>query len=101
MKARKTPLRTCLGCGRETDKRGLVRLVRTPEGDIVVDPTSRLNGRGAYVCARQECFEAAVRKRRFTTALRVTFTEEDVERLRGDFERLLASSSVRDRDGES
>jgi predicted RNA-binding protein YlxR (DUF448 family) len=90
MKARKKPVRTCLGCGQEADKRELVRIVRSPEGDVMVDPTGKANGRGAYVHPRLECFEAAARKRRFDNALRVNLKEEDVERIRRDLERLLA-----------
>ncbi|MGB4592295.1 MAG: YlxR family protein [Coriobacteriia bacterium] len=89
MKAKKTPLRTCLACGRETDKKDLVRVVRTPDGDVAVDATGKRNGRGAYVCAATECFEQAVRRNRFTSSLRVNLREDDVERLRRDFEHTL------------
>lgn len=89
MKAKKTPLRTCLACGRETDKKDLVRVVRTPDGDVAVDATGKRNGRGAYVCAATECFEKAVRRNRFTSSLRVNLREDDVERLRRDFEHTL------------
>ena len=90
---RKTPVRTCVGC-RETDaKRELVRFVRTPEGDVEVDPSGKANGRGAYVCARPECFEAAVKRGRLSSALRVNLAEEDVERLRRDFEALLTGAA--------
>lgn len=89
MKAKKTPLRTCLACGRETDKKDLVRVVRTPDGDVAVDATGKRNGRGAYVCASTECFEKAVRRNRFTSSLRVNLREDDVERLRRDFEHTL------------
>jgi uncharacterized protein len=93
MKARKKPVRTCLGCGQEADKRDLVRVVRSPEGDVTVDATGKANGRGAYVHPRPECFEAAIRKRRFNAALRVNLKEEDVERIRRDFERLAGQGS--------
>lgn len=93
MKARKKPVRTCLGCGQEADKRDLVRVVRSPEGDVAVDPSGKANGRGAYVHPRLECFEAAARKRRFDAALRVNLKEEDVERIRRDFEHLISQGS--------
>ncbi len=93
MKARKKPVRTCLGCGQEADKRELVRIVRSPEGDVALDATGKANGRGAYLHPRPECFEAAARRRRFDAALRVNLKEEDVERIRRDFERLLAQDS--------
>jgi predicted RNA-binding protein YlxR (DUF448 family) len=89
MKARKKPVRTCLGCGQPADKRDLVRVVRSAEGDVTVDPTGKANGRGAYLHPEPACFEAAARRRRFDTALRVTLKEDDVERIRREFERLL------------
>lgn len=92
--ARKAPVRTCVGC-RETDaKRELVRFVRTPTGDVEVDPTGKANGRGAYVCARTECFEQAVRRGRLSSALRVNLAEEDTDRLRRDFEALLSGAGA-------
>jgi len=58
------PRRTCVAC-RETDaKRGLIRLVRTPEGTVEVDPTGKRNGRGAYLCARLSCWQDALKKKR-------------------------------------
>jgi hypothetical protein len=93
MKERKTPLRTCVGCSRETDKRELVRVVRSPQGEVGLDPSGKANGRGAYVCANPECFEAAARKRRFGAALKVVLTEDDIERLRRDYERTITGRS--------
>jgi predicted RNA-binding protein YlxR (DUF448 family) len=90
MKARRQPVRTCLGCGESGDKRDLVRLVRTPDGDVAWDTTGKANGRGAYVHDSLDHFETAVRKRRIAQALRVNLREEDVERLRREFEVLLS-----------
>jgi predicted RNA-binding protein YlxR (DUF448 family) len=87
-------VRTCLGCGQEADKRDLVRVVRSSEGDVTVDPTGKANGRGAYVHPRLECFEAAARKRRFDHALRVSLKEDDVERIRRYFERLIEQTAA-------
>ncbi len=94
IKRRKKPIRTCLGCGQEADKRDLTRVVRSPEGDVAVDETGKANGRGAYVHPKAECFEAAARRHRFDAALRVNLKEEDVERIRRDFERLTAQSAA-------
>ena len=52
MKVRTPPIRTCTWCGSTSDKREFVRFVRTPEGDVALDPTGKANGRGAYTCAR-------------------------------------------------
>lgn len=52
------PQRTCLVCRQKTDKRELTRIVRTPEGAVLVDPTGKQNGRGAYLCTKQSCWQA-------------------------------------------
>lgn len=89
MAGRKTPLRTCIACRREADKRELVRFVRDVEGETHVDPTGKASGRGASVCANMACFEAAVSRNRLAPALRASLNEEDVERLRDEFEDAL------------
>lgn len=100
MAVRKTPLRTCIACRREADKRELVRLVRDAEGDVHVDPTGKAAGRGASVCADMACFEAAVGRKRLGPALRSSLTEEDVERLRSEFEEAIrARGSATSRSG--
>jgi predicted RNA-binding protein YlxR (DUF448 family) len=58
---RKRP-RTCVGCGEESPKRELLRVIRTPEGEVRYDPTGRANGRGAYVCSCRECVALAKKK---------------------------------------
>ncbi|MHB9004134.1 MAG: RNase P modulator RnpM [Coriobacteriia bacterium] len=93
VKARKTPLRTCIGCGTGSDKKALVRIVRTPEGDVTVDPTGKANGRGAYICASTDCFDAALRRRRLDSALRVRLNEEELDRLRREFDSAVAAVS--------
>ena len=75
------PQRTCVGCGRVTDKRSLVRIVRTPEGDVTVDPTGKRSGRGAYVCATRECLQRAVRSGKLSKALEAAVPEDVVTAL--------------------
>lgn len=94
MRLRTPPIRTCTGCSATSDKRDFVRFVRTPEGDVALDPTGKANGRGAYTCARLECFEAAVRKRRLGAALRVTLHEDDTDRLRSELETHLEKTGA-------
>lgn len=67
---RKRP-RTCVGCGEESPKRSLLRVVRTPEGGIIYDPTGRANGRGAYVCRNSDCVRLARKKKAFSRMLKV------------------------------
>ena len=91
MKPRKVPTRTCTGCATSSDKRTFVRIVRTPEGHVEVDPTGKANGRGAYLCAEPDCFEMARKRRRIDSALRVSLQEDDYTRLRRDFDTVLES----------
>jgi hypothetical protein len=81
-----TPQRTCIGCRRVLAKRELIRLVRRPEG-IVIDPTSKLAGRGAYLHNQRSCWERGL-KGALAQALKVTLTPADVEHL-GEFMKTL------------
>ncbi|MBE3562584.1 YlxR family protein [Hydrogenibacillus sp. N12] len=82
MAPKKIPIRKCVACGAQRPKRELVRIVRTPDGDVRLDPTGRQGGRGAYVCPNAACFETALKKKLFQRALEVELTPEIVERLR-------------------
>ncbi len=64
MKVRKIPMRMCLGCGEMKPKKELVRIVRSPEGDISIDLTGKKSGRGAYICKNAECLEKARKARK-------------------------------------
>jgi len=86
-----------VGCSTGDDKRTLMRFVRSPEGDVRVDPTGKANGRGAYTCPTRECFEKAVKTRKLASALRVKLDEDDIDRLRAEFER--ATGDVADPQG--
>jgi predicted RNA-binding protein YlxR (DUF448 family) len=96
MTVRKTPLRTCVACRREADKRDLVRFVRSADGEVHVDVRGKAPGRGASVCADASCFESAVARGRLAPALRASLNEEDVERLRHEFEEALRTRAVTD-----
>ena len=74
---RHVPLRTCVGCRTTAAKRGFVRVVRRPDGRVVVDPTGKANGRGAYVCASPSCWEVALKRGRLAQSLRVTIADDD------------------------
>ncbi len=89
-KLRKPPVRTCVACKTTSNKRELVRIVRTPEGDVHVDSTGKANGRGAYVCLAEGCLDMALAKRRFDSALRVSLREDDLDRLRREFDTACA-----------
>ena len=65
MKTKKIPMRMCTGCGEMFDKRELVRVVKSPEGEVSLDLTGKKAGRGAYVCKNAECLKKARKKRAF------------------------------------
>lgn len=75
------PNRTCIACRQVKDKRELIRVVRTPQGKIEIDPTGKANGRGAYLCKQTSCWEKGVKKERLAQALKVTLSSEDVDAL--------------------
>lgn len=75
------PLRTCVVCREKGGKRTLTRVVRTDSG-VQVDPTGKLNGRGAYLCERDACWQRASVSDVLEKALRATFSTEDRHRLK-------------------
>ena len=70
-------MRTCVACNTNTDKRDLVRLVRTRYGSVEVDETNKMPGRGAYLCRRQICWGSALKKNRVEHKLRGRLSTED------------------------
>ncbi len=73
---RKTPLRMCTGCGEMKPKQELVRVVRSPDGDVSLDLTGKKPGRGAYVCRNIDCLKAARKARRFEKAFSCKIPDE-------------------------
>jgi predicted RNA-binding protein YlxR (DUF448 family) len=72
----------CISCREHDAKRGLHRVVRTPEGRVEPDPTGRRNGRGAYLCGRMACWERALSSGGLARALNVEIDTETMESLR-------------------
>ncbi len=75
-KKRKIPQRMCVGCKEMKAKKDLLRIVRTPEGNIAVDDTGKKSGRGVYICPGLECFYQAVKSKRLEKALQQKIPEE-------------------------
>lgn len=78
---RRVPIRTCVICRDKDPKRQLTRLVRTEQG-VVIDPTGKLHGRGAYLCEKPQCWQRAAATDALDRALRVKLTDADRERLK-------------------
>ena len=68
---KKKPQRTCLGCRTAKNKNELIRIVRTPEGEVKLDLTGKANGRGAYLCRDPECLKKALKGKVLKNALRL------------------------------
>lgn len=80
-KIKKIPMRKCLGCMQSYPKKELIRVVRTPEGEICVDLTGKKLGRGAYVCKSEACLKKAIKAKRLQTNLDSPISEELQEQL--------------------
>jgi predicted RNA-binding protein YlxR (DUF448 family) len=78
---RHVPQRTCIACRQEAGKRTFVRIVRTPDQHVVVDPSGHANGRGAYIHPVRSCWEKALKGATIRNALKITPAPDDVEAL--------------------
>ncbi|MGM9614479.1 MAG: RNase P modulator RnpM [Oscillospiraceae bacterium] len=70
------PLRMCAGCRERAPKKTLIRVVRTPEGELLLDARDKAPGRGAYICRKAECLKKAKKSRALERALNITISEE-------------------------
>ncbi|MBN1993902.1 MAG: YlxR family protein [Anaerolineae bacterium] len=86
------PQRTCIACRETKDKRDLIRVVRTPAGTIIVDPTGKANGRGAYLCRRAACWEKSLQKNLLERALKTVISSETQTALQIYFETELSKA---------
>lgn len=83
-KQRKIPLRMCLGCGEMLPKRELLRVVKSPEGEVSLDPTGRKPGRGAYICHSLDCLRLARKKRSLERAFSCKIEDEVYDAMEGE-----------------
>ena len=82
-KTRKIPQRQCVGCREMKDKKALLRIVKTPEGEILLDSTGKKSGRGAYVCPDPECLKKARKSRALERAVDTAIPAEVYDALEG------------------
>ncbi len=66
---KKVPLRKCLGCMSSFPKKDLVRVLKTPEGEVVIDLGGKKSGRGAYICKNSQCLKKALKAKRLQASL--------------------------------
>ena len=88
MSVKKIPLRQCIGCGEMKSKKEMIRVIKTAEGEILLDATGRKNGRGAYLCPSMECFKKAVKGRGLERSLKMAIPREVYETLEKEMEEI-------------
>jgi Predicted nucleic-acid-binding protein implicated in transcription termination len=78
---KKVPQRQCIGCTQMKNKKEMIRVIKTPEGNILIDSTGKKNGRGAYLCNSLECLQKAIKSRGLERSLKVNIPHEVYEEL--------------------
>lgn len=86
MPAKKMPQRQCIGCRESRDKKELIRIVKTPENQMVVDRTGRKNGRGAYLCDSRDCLKKAKKSKALERAFRMQVPDTIYDELERQWE---------------
>ena len=81
MQQKKIPLRKCTGCGEMKPKKELVRVVKTPEDEVLIDLTGRLNGRGAYICPDEKCLKIARKSKRIERSFQMQIPDEVYDKM--------------------
>ena len=77
-------MRKCMGCQESKDKRELIRVVRSPEGQVSLDFTGRKDGRGAYICPKEECLNKAIKTKAIERSLEVSIDATLYETMRSE-----------------
>lgn len=81
--AKHIPQRTCMGCNIKKDKKDLIRIVKDKDGNINIDKTGKLEGRGAYICDNIDCLEKAIKTKRIERVFEAIITDDVYNNLRG------------------
>lgn len=82
----KIPMRMCVGCNEKQPKGEMLRIVRTPEGEIHIDATGRMNGRGCYVCGKAQCMNAIIKQKKLNKSFEMTVDADVYEALTQEFQ---------------
>ena len=84
---KKLPVRRCVGCGEHLPKNTLVRVLRTPEGEIILDLSGKKSGRGAYICKKASCLKKARKSKRIEASLECSIPETVYDRMEEEINR--------------
>ena len=82
-KQKYVPLRRCMACNEQKEKKDLIRIVRSKEGVLDIDLTGKKNGRGAYICKREDCLNKVIKTKRLERVLETKIDEDFYESIRG------------------
>lgn len=81
MKQRKVPQRKCIVCGENKEKKDLIRIVKNKQEGIILDPTGKKNGRGAYICKDEKCINGAKKKRKLEKVFKTEISDDLYEEI--------------------
>lgn len=84
--SKKIPMRQCVGCGQMKSKKEMMRVLKTAEGDIVLDVTGKKNGRGAYLCKSLDCLKTARKTKGLERSLKMSIPDEVYDSLEKEFD---------------
>ena len=85
---KKIPMRKCVGCGEMKNKKEMLRVLKTPEDEILLDTTGRKNGRGVYLCLNKECLKKAEKSKGLERSLKMAISSDVYESLEKEFDQL-------------
>ena len=83
--AKKIPVRQCIGCGEMKNKKDMMRILRTPEEEIILDLTGKKNGRGAYLCKQSECLKLARKNKGMERSFKMSIQSQVYDKLEEEF----------------
>lgn len=86
MRKQASPQRMCVSCRQLFDKRDLLRVVRTPQGEVLFDPTGKMAGRGAYLCKDSECLKKIVKSKLLNKLFKTEISDEAYRKLSEQYE---------------
>ena len=88
MTNKKVPMRQCVGCAQMKSKKELLRIIKTPEEEVVLDATGRKNGRGAYICASMECLKKAQKSKGLERSLKTAIPADIYQNLEEEMSKI-------------
>lgn len=88
MGTRKIPMRQCIGCREMKSKKEMIRVIKTPEDEIMIDATGRKNGRGAYICPSRDCLARAIKSKGLERSFKMSIPTDVYDQLTKEMEEI-------------